>query len=69
MTVVTDKERAGHADMMVRTTRGDFILAKTRNAILPWHKTGYVYIKREGNDGTASASLGGRTPPTTIGNR
>jgi predicted transglutaminase-like cysteine proteinase len=40
MTVVIDEEGAGHAVMMVRTNRGDFILDNKRNAILPWHKTG-----------------------------
>jgi len=69
MTVVIDEEGAGHAVMMVRTTRGDFILDNKRNAILPWHKTGYVYIKREGDDGMAWASLGGRTSPTMTANQ
>jgi predicted transglutaminase-like cysteine proteinase len=69
MTVVIDEEGAGHAVMMVRTTRGDFILDNKRNAILPWHKTGYVYIKREGDEGSAWASLGGRTSPTVTANQ
>jgi predicted transglutaminase-like cysteine proteinase len=68
-TVVIDEEGAGHAVMMVRTTRGDFILDNKRNAILPWHKTGYVYIKREGDEGSAWASLGGRTSPTMTANQ
>lgn len=69
MTVVIDEEGAGHAVMMVRTTRGDFILDNKRNAILPWHKTGYVYIKREGDAGSTWASLGGRTSPTMTANQ
>ena len=69
MTVVIDEEGAGHAVMMVRTNRGDFILDNKRNAILPWHKTGYVYIKREGDEGSAWASLGGRTSPTMTANQ
>jgi predicted transglutaminase-like cysteine proteinase len=69
MTVVIDEEGAGHAVMMVRTTRGDFILDNKRNAILPWHKTGYVYIKREGDEGSAWASLGRRTSPTMTANQ
>ena len=64
-----DEEGAGHAVMMVRTTRGDFILDNKRNAILPWHKTGYVYIKREGDEGATWASLGGRTSPTMTANQ
>jgi predicted transglutaminase-like cysteine proteinase len=69
MTVVIDEEGAGHAVMMVRTTRGDFILDNKRNAILPWHRTGYVYIKREGDEGSAWVSLGGRTSPTMTANQ
>ncbi|WP_201864285.1 transglutaminase-like cysteine peptidase [Microvirga soli] len=69
MTVVIDEEGAGHAVMMVRTTRGDFILDNKRNAILPWHKTGYIYVKREGDEGQAWVSLGGRTSPTMTANQ
>jgi predicted transglutaminase-like cysteine proteinase len=69
MTVVIDDEGAGHAVMMVRTNRGDFILDNKRNAILPWHKTGYTYVKREGDDSSTWASLGGvfSSPTTTAG--
>ncbi|WP_201833936.1 transglutaminase-like cysteine peptidase [Microvirga zambiensis] len=69
MTVVIDEEGAGHAVMMVRTNRGDFILDNKRNAILPWHKTGYTYIKREGDGGSAWASLGGQVSPTMTANQ
>jgi predicted transglutaminase-like cysteine proteinase len=69
MTVVIDEEGAGHAVMMVRTNRGDFILDNKRNAILPWHRTNYVYIKREGDEGSAWASLGRRTSPTMTANQ
>lgn len=69
MTVVIDEEGAGHAVMMVRTNRGDLILDNKRNAILPWHKTGYTYIKREGDQGSTWASLGGQTSPTMTANQ
>jgi predicted transglutaminase-like cysteine proteinase len=69
MTVVIDEEGAGHAVMMVRTTRGDFILDNKLNAILPWHRTGYTYIKREGDEDSAWASLGRRTSPTMTANQ
>ncbi len=49
--------------------RGDFILDNKRNAVLPWRKTGYVDIKREGDEGMTWASLGGRTPPTMTANQ
>ncbi|WP_262029627.1 transglutaminase-like cysteine peptidase [Microvirga sp. Mcv34] len=69
MTVVIDEEGAGHAVMMVRTNRGDFILDNKRNAVLPWHRTGYTYIKREGDRSMAWASLGGQVSPTMTANQ
>jgi predicted transglutaminase-like cysteine proteinase len=69
MTVVIDEDGAGHAVMMVRTDRGDFILDNKRNAVLPWNQTGYTYVKREGDTGSAWASLGGAfvSPTVTAG--
>ncbi|HSP24619.1 MAG TPA: transglutaminase-like cysteine peptidase [Saliniramus sp.] len=59
MTVVLDELNEGHAVLKVVTDRGDFVLDNKTNAILPWDRTGYVYIKREGHDSTAWISLGG----------
>jgi predicted transglutaminase-like cysteine proteinase len=59
VTVVIDEDNAGHAVLMVRTDRGDFILDNKRNAILPWQQTGYVYVKRESQDKVAWSGLGG----------
>ncbi len=69
MTVVIDDEGAGHAVMMVRTDRGDFILDNKRNAVLSWQRTGYTYVKREGDSGQTWASLGGAfaSPVATAG--
>lgn len=64
MTVVIDEENAGHAVLMIRTDRGDFILDNKRNAILPWSQTGYVYVKRESQYQTGWTSLGGAQTPT-----
>ena len=69
MTVVIDEKGEGHAVLMVRTDRGDFILDNKTSAVLPWHQTGYVYIKREGQNGSAWVSLGGATSPTVTANR
>jgi predicted transglutaminase-like cysteine proteinase len=63
MAVVIDEEGGGHAVMMVRTDRGDFILDNRRPNILPWTQTGYVYVKAEGQDGMEWMSLGGATSP------
>lgn len=64
MTVVIDEENAGHAVLMIRTDRGDFILDNKRNAVLPWSQTGYVYVKRESQLRTGWTSLGGAQTPT-----
>jgi predicted transglutaminase-like cysteine proteinase len=69
MTVVVDERREGHAVLMVRTDRGDFILDNKTSAVLPWHETGYVFVKREGQDGPAWVSLGGAMSPVVTANR
>lgn len=61
--VVIDEENAGHAVLMLRTDRGDFILDNKRNAVLPWHQTGYVYVKRESQDRIGWVALGGVAGP------
>ena len=69
MTVVIDERGEGHAVLMVRTDRGDFILDNKTSAVLPWNQTGYVFVKREGQDGMTWASLGGLASPVTTANR
>jgi predicted transglutaminase-like cysteine proteinase len=69
MTVVVDREGAGHAVLMVRTSRGDFILDNKRDAVLPWKRTGYVYLKREGAQGSQWVSLGRQADPIMTANR
>jgi predicted transglutaminase-like cysteine proteinase len=69
MAVVVDEKGEGHAVLMVRTDRGDFVLDNKVDTILPWHQTGYVYVKREGHDSTAWVSLGGARSPTVTANR
>ncbi|ACA16862.1 transglutaminase family protein cysteine peptidase BTLCP [Methylobacterium sp. 4-46] len=69
MTVVIDEIGEGHAVLMVRTDRGDYILDNKTNAILPWQRTGYTYVKREGQEGLAWVSLNGVASPVTTANR
>jgi predicted transglutaminase-like cysteine proteinase len=69
MTVVIDELGEGHAVLMIRTDRGDYILDNKTSAVLPWDQTGYTFVKRESQDATAWVSLGGRTSPTTTANR
>lgn len=69
MTVVIDEQGEGHAVLMVRTDEGELILDNKRDAILPWHQTGYVFVKREGQDGRSWVSLGDRSSPVTTANQ
>jgi predicted transglutaminase-like cysteine proteinase len=69
MTVVIDEKGEGHAVLTLVTDRGDLVLDNKTNAILPWHRTGYVFIKRESQDAVAWVSLGGVTSPVTTANR
>jgi predicted transglutaminase-like cysteine proteinase len=65
MAVVFDEIGDGHAVLMALTDRGEFILDNKRSAVLPWNQTGYTYLKREGSDGLAWASLVGQLSPVT----
>ncbi len=65
MTVVFDETGEGHAVLMALTDRGDFILDNKHKAVLPWNQTGYTFLKREGSNGLAWASLVGRLSPVT----
>jgi predicted transglutaminase-like cysteine proteinase len=69
MTVVIDELGEGHAVLMVRTDRGDFILDNKTSAVLPWNQTGYVFVKRESQEAVAWVSLSGQSSPTTTANR
>lgn len=69
MTVVIDELNEGHAVLMIRTDRGDFILDNKHDRVLPWHETGYVYVKRESSHGSGWTSLGHVSSPVTTANR
>nr|WP_244610354.1 transglutaminase-like cysteine peptidase [Microvirga pakistanensis] len=70
MTVVIDELGEGHAVLVVRTNRGDYVLDNKTSSVLPWSRTGYVYIKRESQNQVGWVSLGGiATSPTTTANR
>ncbi|MCJ2086671.1 transglutaminase-like cysteine peptidase [Methylobacterium sp. E-005] len=60
MTVVIDEINEGHAVLTVRTDQGDFILDNKTDAIRPWRRTGYNFIKRAGQDGPSWVSLEGK---------
>jgi predicted transglutaminase-like cysteine proteinase len=65
MVVVLDELGQGHAVLAARTDQGDFILDNKRDAVLPWHQTGYVYIKSEGDQSVAWIALGNQAPVTS----
>ncbi len=69
MTVVIDDIGEGHAVLMVRTDRGDLILDNKTNAVLPAARTGYTFIKREGQEGLAWVTLNGGASPVATANR
>ena len=69
MTVVIDEKGEGHAVLTLITDRGDYVLDNKTSAVMAWHETGYVFIKRESQDTLAWASLGGATSPITTANR
>jgi predicted transglutaminase-like cysteine proteinase len=69
ITVVIDEKGEGHAVLMIRTDRGDFVLDNKTSAVLPWHQTGYVFVKREGQNDLGWVSLGGATSPTFTANQ
>jgi predicted transglutaminase-like cysteine proteinase len=65
MVVVLDELGQGHAVLAARTDQGDFILDNKRNAVLPWHRTGYVYLKSEGDKSLAWVALGNQVAATS----
>ncbi len=65
MVVVLDELGQGHAVLAARTDQGDFILDNKRDAVLPWHQTGYVYIKSEGDQSLAWVALGNQVAATS----
>ena len=52
VTVVRKADGEGHAVLTLRTDRGDLILDNLRDEILPWHDTGYRYLKRQSSEHT-----------------
>ncbi len=47
ITVVRDKHDEGHAVLTVKTNRGEFVLDNQIDRVLPWNKTGYMFVKRQ----------------------
>jgi predicted transglutaminase-like cysteine proteinase len=47
ITVVRDKKGDGHAVLMVKTDRGDFVLDNQEAKVKHWTETGYRFLKRQ----------------------
>jgi predicted transglutaminase-like cysteine proteinase len=47
MTIVRDRQGAGHAVLTVVTDRGDFILDNQTDAVTPWYETGHRFLMRQ----------------------
>lgn len=47
ITVVLQPNGDGHAVLVVRTDRGDFVLDNMRNKVLLWSDTEYTFLKRQ----------------------
>ncbi|MGH1570958.1 transglutaminase-like cysteine peptidase [Methylobacterium sp. P31] len=69
MTVVVDSDGEGHAVLTLLTNRGDLILDNKTSQILPWDRTGYIFVKRESQDDLAWVALHGVGSPATTANR
>jgi len=53
ITVVRDQKNEGHAVLIVKTDRGDFVLDNQAEKIVLWHETGYRFIKRQSQTNTS----------------
>ncbi len=70
ITVVRDKKGDGHAVLIVKTDRGDFILDNQAPKVLAWSETGYRFIKRQSQEHPKRwVSLGGIDTATVAGTR
>ena len=50
ITVVFDENNEGHAILIARTDRGDFVLDNKIQTVEPWYATPYRYVKRQSDD-------------------
>ena len=47
VSVVFDEVGDGHAVLLARTTRGDFVLDNKTDRVLRWYETAYHFVKRQ----------------------
>jgi predicted transglutaminase-like cysteine proteinase len=44
---VLDRRRQGHAVLVLRTRSGDYVLDNLGNQVVPWHRTGYSFLRMQ----------------------
>jgi predicted transglutaminase-like cysteine proteinase len=44
---VLDRQRRGHAVLVLRTRSGDFVLDNLGNQVVPWYRTGYSFLRMQ----------------------
>jgi predicted transglutaminase-like cysteine proteinase len=69
MAMVLNDEGEGHAVLVIRTDRGDFILDNSRNEVLGWELTRYTFVKREGSAPFVWVGLNDQRGQTVVANR
>jgi len=47
LATVLDRQNKGHAVLILRTDRGDFVLDNATDRVLPWDKTGYLFVRMQ----------------------
>jgi predicted transglutaminase-like cysteine proteinase len=47
LATVLDRQNKAHAVLVLRTEMGDFVLDNVRDKVLPWHRTGYVFLRMQ----------------------
>lgn len=50
LSVVKDEHGDGHSVLLVRTSRGDFVLDNLADEVSPWAKTPYRFVKRQSQE-------------------
>ncbi|MBM9593279.1 transglutaminase-like cysteine peptidase [Roseitranquillus sediminis] len=44
---VLDRKRKSHAVLVIRTESGDLVLDNLTDRVLPWHRTGYMFLRMQ----------------------
>jgi predicted transglutaminase-like cysteine proteinase len=67
--VVRDRKGDGHAVLLVKTDRGDYVLDNQEADILAWSETGYGFVKRQSQEHPMRwVGLGEPRPVVAVGN-